>query len=230
MSDITKALISLIRQNADIETITSGNVISDQLPQGFTVPAIVLWINSGRAHDTLAAGELGLEQPTFRLECYARRRIDAAALRMRVRNHIDGFAGVVETVFIKGIAQESGQRQRTDRVRTGSDEYRFVSGQDFRVTYDDNDPDQVLPTITTQPQNQTVALGEVATFTVAADDADSYQWQQLTGGQWQHIPGATSSSYSTAAATAEDNGNQYRVYVANAAGYVYSQVASLTVT
>src|SRR5215469_15424422 len=49
------------------------------------------------------------------------------------------------------------------------------------------------PQITTQPQSQTVVLGQPVTFTVAATGTDplSYQWQR----NGSPVSGATSTSY-----------------------------------
>ncbi len=64
-------------------------------------------------------------------------------------------------------------------------------------------PPPVLPTITTQPANQTVTAGQTATFTVVAAGAAplNYQWQK----NGVNIAGATSASYTTPAATTSDS-------------------------
>lgn len=82
------------------------------------------------------------------------------------------------------------------------------------------------PIITTQPANQGVALGQTATFSVAATGSEplSYQWQRGT----TDIPGATNPSYGLTAASA-DNGATFRVVVSNAYGSVTSSSATLTV-
>jgi uncharacterized repeat protein (TIGR02543 family) len=90
------------------------------------------------------------------------------------------------------------------------------------------------PTITTQPSNYAVVVGETASFTVVAtgDPAPTFQWQMRTrdGGRWSDIPGATSSStYTTPPATGQMSGYQYRVTVSNGAGSVTSDAATLTV-
>jgi len=86
----------------------------------------------------------------------------------------------------------------------------------------------VPPSITTQPANQTVTLGQTATFTVVATGAAplSYQWQKNGAA----ISGATSASYTTLATTSADNGAQFVVVVSNSAGSVTSNAATLTVT
>jgi regulation of enolase protein 1 (concanavalin A-like superfamily) len=83
------------------------------------------------------------------------------------------------------------------------------------------------PSITTQPQNQTVTAGQTATFTVTASGtpAPTYQWQKNTVA----ISGATSSSYTTPTTTTADNGSSYRVVVTNSSGTVTSNAATLTV-
>ena len=88
-------------------------------------------------------------------------------------------------------------------------------------------PDPVPPSITAQPASQTIAAGQTATFSVTATGTAplSYQWQKNGAA----IAGATSSSYTTPAETASDNGAQFSVVVSNSAGTATSNAAILTV-
>jgi sugar lactone lactonase YvrE len=88
-------------------------------------------------------------------------------------------------------------------------------------------PTPVAPSITTQPANKTVGLGQTATFSVKASGTAplSYQWQK----NGVDIPGATQSTYTTPPATAADNGSLFRVIVSNIAGSVTSNQKTLTV-
>jgi glucose/arabinose dehydrogenase len=85
----------------------------------------------------------------------------------------------------------------------------------------------VAPTITTHPANRTVAVGQQATFTVAASGTTplSYQWQRGT----TNISGATSPTLNVTA-TAADNGATFRAVVSNAFGTATSNSATLTVS
>src|SRR6267142_56183 len=85
----------------------------------------------------------------------------------------------------------------------------------------------VAPTITTQPANQAVVVGQMATFTVmAAGTAPlSYQWQK----NGASLAGATASSYTTPATATTDNGSTFDVVVSNTAGTVTSNAATVTV-
>ena len=83
------------------------------------------------------------------------------------------------------------------------------------------------PAITSQPTGSTVAVGQTASFSVAASGSAplSYQWQKNGAA----ISGATSSSYTTPATTSTDNGALFAVVVSNSAGKVTSSSATLTV-
>ena len=85
----------------------------------------------------------------------------------------------------------------------------------------------VAPTITTQPGNQTVTVGQTATFSVTATGTAplSYQWQKNSA----NIIGATAASYTTPATAATDNGAKFDVIVSNTAGAQTSTMATLTV-
>jgi hypothetical protein len=82
------------------------------------------------------------------------------------------------------------------------------------------------PSITTHPSSQTVCEGDLVNFTVGAtgDAPLSYQWRKDT----VNIGGATASSYSIAAAIADDAGD-YDCVVSNAFGMATSNAATLTV-
>ena len=90
---------------------------------------------------------------------------------------------------------------------------------DVKVEYFD------LPSIATQPANQTVSAGSTVTFTVAASGTvQSYQWRK----NGVNIAGATASSYVKSNVQAGDIGT-YTAVVANGAGPVTSASATLTV-
>ncbi len=87
-------------------------------------------------------------------------------------------------------------------------------------------PVNTAPSITTQPASQTVTTGAAVTFTVAASGspAPTYQWNK--GGV--PIGGATSTTYTIAAAASGDAGT-YTAVATNVAGSATSAGATLTV-
>lgn len=85
------------------------------------------------------------------------------------------------------------------------------------------------PTIQTQPQPQTVALGQTATFSVVATASSgtlNYQWSK----NGSTITGATGASYTTPATVATDNGALFQVAVSAGAQTTLSNSVALTVT
>lgn len=92
--------------------------------------------------------------------------------------------------------------------------------------------DDVAPTVTTNPNNQTVTAGQSVTFTAAASGTPSptVQWQQSTdgGSSFQNVGGATSTTLSFTAASGQ-NGTQFRAVFTNASGTATTTAATLTV-
>ena len=86
---------------------------------------------------------------------------------------------------------------------------------------------RIPPTITTQPANKTVRVGQTAKFSVTATGTTPLQYQWMKNGV--NITGATKASYTTPPTTAADNGSLFAVIVSNAAGSVTSNNAILTV-
>lgn len=86
---------------------------------------------------------------------------------------------------------------------------------------------QVPPTISAQPQAQTVADGATATFAVTATGTSPLAFQWFRNGA--PISGATAASYSLPG-TLADSGAAFSVVVSNAAGNATSAPAALTVT
>ena len=84
------------------------------------------------------------------------------------------------------------------------------------------------PSITAAPTSQSIRIGDVASFSVAAtgDAPLSYQWQR----DGTDIADAVASSYSTTITRIADSGSRWTVRVSNAQGSVTSPAATLTVT
>jgi glucose/arabinose dehydrogenase len=121
--------------------------------------------------------------------------------------------------FATGIGQPVDLKVGSD----GSLYYLSIgSGAVFRVRFT-----QTQPTITDEPDNQTVELGQPATFSVTATGSPTltYQWQRNQA----NISGANNSSYMLASTTLADSGAKFRCIVSNGAGSDTSTEATLTV-
>ena len=76
------------------------------------------------------------------------------------------------------------------------------------------------PLIITQPGNQTVKVGQTATFSVTATGTGPLTYQWYVNGV--PISGATSSTYTTPPTAAGQSGSVYTVTVSNSVGSVTS--------
>ena len=85
----------------------------------------------------------------------------------------------------------------------------------------------ILPSITTQPLDRLVLVGQKAKFLVVADGTKplSYQWTK----NGTNISGATSAAYVSPPNTLADNGAVFAVTINNRAGKATSNNATLTV-
>ncbi|HEY3270760.1 MAG TPA: RHS repeat-associated core domain-containing protein [Geothrix sp.] len=84
-----------------------------------------------------------------------------------------------------------------------------------------------LPTILSQPRNQSVVAGQAGTFSVDVSGPGPLSYQWVKNGV--PVSGATGSSYTTSATVLADDGTTFTVMVANAYGSVLSQSATLSV-
>jgi hypothetical protein len=94
--------------------------------------------------------------------------------------------------------------------------------------YNPPPPAATAPAITTQPVNASIPVGSTATFMVVASGSSplTYQWQK----NGTALTGATSSSYTTPAVQAADDGSMFSVLVTNSVGSVTSNGAKLSVS
>lgn len=83
------------------------------------------------------------------------------------------------------------------------------------------------PTITTQPADITVSVGQTASFSVAVTGTTPFTYQWRKNGV--NISGATNFSYTTPPTTAGDNRSRFSVFVTNSVGNTTSNDAILTV-
>ena len=134
MPDLIDSVRELILQSAEIAAGVGTQVYTDQLPQGKSPPAIVLYVAREDAFDSLD-GPLGFDSAEVRIECFGLTRNAADQLRILVRDQIAGFFGEVDGVFFQSLGQRTGHIQTTVWQRTGNDSYFWVTRQSFQVGY-----------------------------------------------------------------------------------------------
>lgn len=105
----------------------------------------------------------------------------------------------------------------------------LVTGQGGYGTPADRDNDgvddflqvEIAPSITNQPSNANISVGENTSFVVVTSNADTYQWQIYNGSVWVNLTdtgihgGTTTNTLTITNALISDDENQYRVVVSN---------------
>ncbi len=135
------------------------------------------------------------------------------------------------TTAIGGAMSSSYTTPTTNQTNSGETFYVTVSNSAGSVTSSTAtltvNSGTTKPSITQQPQNQTVNVEQTATFSVTATGTAplTYQWYQGTTA----IGGATSSDYTTPTTTQANSGETFYVTVSNSAGTATSNTATLTV-
>lgn len=94
------------------------------------------------------------------------------------------------------------------------------------------------PSFDAQPISKSACKGGNVTFTVTANNADNYQWQQFqpATGEWLELTdgasfsGVTTNTLTVNGITDKMNNNQFRVMANNACKTLFSSKATLTVT
>ena len=135
-------------------------------------------------------------------------------------------ANFSQTLTVASIGPWAGNAGSPAPAFTGLVDYFFNTASP--IVPEDPTGSPVAPSITQQPANQTVTVGQTATFSVAASGTApfTYQWQKNN----TTITGATASSYTTPATVIADNASTYQCIVTNAVTAVTSNSATLTVT
>lgn len=108
----------------------------------------------------------------------------------------------------------------------------FTAELHFTVQEKSTEPAATPPAVTTQPTDQTVTVGDTATFTAAASGTPTptVQWQSKTGdGDWAAVPGATDAKLTVKDAALAASGTKYRAVFTNEAGSVTTAEVTLTV-
>lgn len=204
-------------------------------PNTFTGDIRLTWAHRDRIQQQdklygFEAGNIGPEAGTT----YNVRIYDHTGSRL-----IKEETGITGTSFTLTKAEEGSQgvsqlpdyyRFEIEAERDGIKSFQFQ-----RILSRRNDRD-VPFAVGEQPQNQSVKVGQRATFSAKASGwvqgTDTVKWQldPPGGAGWADIPGANSPTYTTDAVTAGDTGSRYRaVFTRASGGSITTNSALLTV-
>jgi hypothetical protein len=196
---------------AVVVTDTSGSVKSNAATLTVTATPIAPSITAQPASQTVIAGQTA----TFSMTASG-----TATLSYQWKKNGTAISGATSSSYTTPATQSSD---------SGSSFTVSITNNLGNVTSNAATLTVNVPTaITSQPANQSVTVGQIATFTVVATSSGtlSYQWKK----NGTVISGATVPSYTTPATITGDSGSTFTVTATSSVSSVTSNAATLTVT
>ena len=125
-----ESLISLLLSDSGLAALVSNRIHPGSLPQGATLPAIVMNRISG-GPQYADEGETGLNEARVQFDCWAATYSQAKLVARAVIDRLSAFDGVVGTTTFANIMLDDER----DLRETGSNaaEYSFRTSLDFSV-------------------------------------------------------------------------------------------------
>jgi gliding motility-associated-like protein len=153
-------------------------------------------------------------------------------------------AGIITTFAGNGITGYSGDGGPAILASLQLTEGRISIDNNNNIYFVNHNSGEVVrkitncltASITQQPTNVSLCSSGNASFTIAATNANSHQWQVNTGTGWNNVvdngtySGAATNSLSVSGASVAMNNYQYRCVVNNSCGNIFSFASLLTVT
>lgn len=135
MPDIASTVRTILVNDATVSALVSTRIYSDILPQGATLPAVTYTVVTAVPNETLTAIS-NISTARIQVDCHDDTRADANTLadgvRLALELHNHTLTG---SQYVNGIHMVSGPQDLFDESAAGTDERRFISSMDFRVSY-----------------------------------------------------------------------------------------------
>lgn len=136
MADVGASLRAYIVAQAGVSALIGSRMYPDELPQNATMPAITYHRISTLHHENISGSKAGMAEAIVEVRCYAATRTACNALCEAVRTcGVLNLDGVYSGVNIKVCMLASGRNDFTESPIDGTHELRYVSSQDYAITY-----------------------------------------------------------------------------------------------
>lgn len=137
MSNVLPTLISITKNNTKVQSVCSGRIYADYIPEGSVKPSALLYATYEDAFDCLE-NFLPVAISTVRFESYGDTRQQANDLAEAIEESLNGYTGTIagDTIHIHGVSRQTGQIHLVDIPNDGTDNWQFRSVQSFDVSYE----------------------------------------------------------------------------------------------
>lgn len=135
MADVVSAVRTYILAQSTVTDIISQRLYLDHRPQNCTLPAATITKTSENHAHTLS-DRAGAVKTRLQIECFSATRLQANALAEAIyKCGIVAVKGVTNSVNIRGVQVEDGQRNYEIDDSEGGDEGTRVTQFDLMVSY-----------------------------------------------------------------------------------------------
>ena len=135
MTDLNNAIYEYLLADAGVSALAGTRIRPDVLDDGEAMPAILFYRISG-IHQNTIAGTFGeIAETRVTIDCFAETRKKANEVAEAVRLAMIDFAGTRSGVKVRTSVVDTGQSQFVNNPVGGTEVYRYVTSQDFRIFY-----------------------------------------------------------------------------------------------
>lgn len=136
MADVGASFRAFVVAQSSVSTLIGSRMYPDELPQNATLPAITYHRISTLHHENIKGSKAGMAEALVEVRCYATTRNACNALCEAVRLcGVLDLEGVYSGVNIRCSMLASGRNDFTESPIDGTHELRYVSSQDYSLTY-----------------------------------------------------------------------------------------------
>lgn len=135
MADVVSAVRTYLLSQSAVTDVISQRLYLDVRPQHATLPAATI-TKSSESHDHTLSDRTGTVKTRLQIECFSALRLTSNALAETIyKTGVAALKGVTNSVNIRGVQVEDGQRNYVIFDSEGGDEQTYVTQFDLMVYY-----------------------------------------------------------------------------------------------
>ena len=129
-------IITELKADAGVSTLSSGRVYADNPPQDDTLPIVVITLQSTQAYATVDnCGSTKVYNSRITVDIVCETRGQSEELQEAVEDALVSFSSADSTHRIEGVNADSGASWQIIEPIDGSDERGYWCTQDFMINY-----------------------------------------------------------------------------------------------
>lgn len=136
MASLEESLVAFLLSKTPVTDLVADRINPDILPQGSAVPAISYRRISTSHGDNILGSKSGMASMRLQIDVYAatRKQANETSEAIRLSGILDVYGDMYST-NVRSVQVDNGQRHYTEPPEDGSDEFRYVTSQDYAFYY-----------------------------------------------------------------------------------------------